>query len=114
MLDIKFVFTNEVPYLIENLTPAVYIRIKKFVSKNNFNFTMSPSLEMKVSDGINIIDTRTFESLLKTNHKNPNIVEANLNYYLEKAGNLKIEIENQNPDRPFQIAMYYTLERRTK
>ncbi len=114
MLDIRFVFTNEEPVLIENLTPAIYLRIKKFVSKNNLNFRMSPPLGLKVSDEIDVLDNRTFESMLKTNQKNPNVVEADLDYYLEKTGHLKIEIENQYPDRPFHISMYYTLERRTK
>ena len=75
---------------------------------------MSPTLGFKVTDGIDIIDSRTFGSLLKADQKNPNVVETELKYYIEKTGTIKIEIDNQNPDRLFQVAMLYTLERRTK
>lgn len=114
MLDIRFVFTNEVPFLIENLTPAIYIRITKFIFKNEMNYERSPSLGFKISSGTKILDTHTFKSLLKVNQKNPYVIETNLNYYIEKRGAIKIEIDNQYPERLFQISMLYTLERRNK
>jgi hypothetical protein len=114
MLDIQFVFSNEVPFLIENLTPGIYLRISKFKSKNDLNFTMSPSLGFKVTTGQGIIDSRTFKSLLKANQRNTNVVETELKYNIESRGIIKIEIDNQPPGRLFQIAVFYTLERRTK
>lgn len=106
----QFVFTNETPSVIENLTPGDYLRIIKFVSLNELNFVMSPSLGFRVTYGTNILDIRVFVSLLSANQRKPTVVETELKYVLEKTGPLKIEIVNQEPERLFHIAMLYNID----
>lgn len=109
MEDNQFVFTNETPYVIVEITPTQFLKITKFVSLNELTFVMAPSLGIKITSGGDQLDVRMFVSLMEGNQFNANVVETDLRYAVRKNTPMKIEIINEVPDRLFNIAMIYSI-----
>lgn len=105
----QFVFTNETPYLIEEITPSQYLRITKFVSQNELNFVMAPSLGFKVIGEYNHDGFRSFVSLMQGNQIRADVVDTELIYAVRRNSPIRIEMVNEIPERVFSIVMLYTI-----
>lgn len=105
----QFVFTNETPYLIEEITPLQFLKITKFVSQNELNFVMAPSLGFKVIGEFDHDSFRSFVSLMQGNQIRADVVDTELIYGVRKNSTIRIEIVNETPERVFNIAMLYNI-----
>ena len=106
----QFVFTNETPALVVEITPAQILNITKFVSQNELTFVMAPSLGFRVTHGMDQLGFLSFVSLMKGNQFNAFVVDTDLRFSVDDTTPLKIEIINETPKRLFNIAMLYSLE----
>lgn len=102
---LNIVFTNQNPRYELDLGLADNLILRKFVLLNDLDFTVSPSLELKISLCEKSVKIDEFIQLLDSKQKDLKVVDLNKTFSPGRPCSVVVEIVNKNPLREFKIGM---------